>query len=506
MQNDWNRSMTNSSVSRTRYLLAGLAQAWKCRPFLVLSLLAALAVLSLFVEVETPDWARFNDEALSMLAGQGYRTMGQLETSLPPGYPLLIATMKLLGASDWNVVALQAVLFVAACNLIYFSMHGYSRQAAIIGMGALAIHPLAVRLTGYYLSETLGLFLCASLIFLYSRIERNRAKEATVLLFGAVAVFLPLTSPALIITSFLLFALATVKLLHRRAFLVAASGIAGALVIMTPWQLHCVRSTGNICPVLFSTTQVSRLLESQPSQAASDPFLLWFRTWSWGERDMPVLHKLDIKSAPARAFDSEAERTALIETASPIPRTVSPKQAVMLASIAEKRRAEDPLKQYVELPAERAYNLWFDMNQIGHAQMEYVGQVFPGSLLRDMSTIGLPRALLRCLKGVLSTLVYGLYIAYPLFALAMLYFGLRTRNVEVLLIVASVLAYTLITGYSALCESRRNVVFLPAILFLFSFLPARILTRWWPRRNERAAIESSGTSDTSERTHGLRPL
>lgn len=442
--------------------------SWLRRPYLWLSLLAAAAIAVAFVPVETPDWARFKDEALSIVAGQGYRTSGQLETALPPGYPLLIVLIKLLGAPDWSVPLAHLALFIASCNVVYFTLRPYSNKVAMIGMLSLTVQPLAVRLTGYYLSEMFGMFLCALLLFYLSHILRGAREFWKVFLLGMLSVFLPLTSPATIVMCFCLSAFTVLRLLRERSFGLAAVGVMGALVVMIPWQMHCLKASGSVCPLLLSSATSSRLISG-----GGDPFLMWYRSWSNGESDMPVLHSRNLGLAPARAFGSATERAAILNLGGSSTAGPSGSQLEALATLAERRRNDNPLSQFVILPLSRSLHLWFEMVQIGHAQHDYVGRISPVHFATDVQQLGLGRAGARWLKGVLSTVVYGLYVSLPVFALLMLVVILKRKNMFALLMLLSIAAYTLLTGLSAGTEARRNVVFFPAILFLLSLVSCR---------------------------------
>ena len=110
------------------------------------------------------------------------------------------------------------------------------------------------------------------------------------------------------------------------------------------------------------------------------------------------------------------------------------------------------------------------MPQMSHAQMEYVGRFSLSDLMYDYREGGLKKAILRTVKSIFSTLVYALYILYPVILIAATVFGVYRRDPVVLAISISILAYTFITGYTAFCESRRNVVFLPALIYAFGLV------------------------------------
>jgi hypothetical protein len=450
----------------------GVPVVWRIceeHPRLVCSLLALIVIGVAFVPVQTPDWSRFNDEAQSIASGNGFRTWGKVEASLPPGYPLLLALLKLLGVPDSTVPVVHLALFLAACHLVYLSLRPWSRHLALVGMAAFAIQPLAARMVGFYLSETWGMFLCALLFFLWSGAARGAREDWRILGLGALAVFLPLTSPATIVMCFCLGALALARLVAERALKLAAMLIAGALIVMVPWQAQCVRANGSVCPLLLTTWTPSKLFgASGPASVPEDGFYAWFRTWSQGEADMPTVYLANAGAAPARAFPSAAARAAILDLGKPGTGAPTDNQLRALDALAQSERQAHPLTQYGLLPLRRAYGLWFEMPQIGHAQQAYVGRLSPVDLIADRREVGTTRAALRWLKALGATLVYGAYVTLPLFALFALAKAVRARDSFTLLVLLSVAAYTFIAGYSAFCEARRNVVFFPAILFLLS--------------------------------------
>jgi hypothetical protein len=438
-------------------------------PRLVCSLLALMAIGVAFVPVQTPDWLRFNDEAQSIASGSGFRTWGKIEASLPPGYPLLLALLKFLGVPDAAVPAVHLALFLGACNLVYLSLRPWSHRLALVGMAAFAIQPLAVRMVGFYLSETWGVFLCALLFFLWSGAARGAREPWRFLSLGILTVFLPLTSPATIVMTFCVGVLALARLVSERAWRLTAILIAGVLIVMVPWQAQCVRANGSVCPLLLTAWTPSKLFgASGTASVPEDSFFAWFRTWSQGEADMPTVYQANAGAAPPRAFPSPAVRSAILALGKPGTGAPTDDQLRMLNSLAQSERQAHPFIQYGLLPLTRAYGLWFEMPQIGHAQQEYVGRLSPVDFIADWREGGATRAAMRWLKTLGATVVYGAYVTIPIFALFALAKAIRARDSFTLLLLLSIGVYTLIAGFSAFCEARRNVVFFPAILFLLS--------------------------------------
>jgi hypothetical protein len=337
---------------------------------------------------------------------------------------------------------------------------------AMIGGIALAIHPSAVRSVGYILSETFGLFLCSLLMFFISTIGRDNSRKSSLFCFGALAVFLPLTSPAIIVlcVGLFMYVLGTL-FLEKRVSSIALLFI-GSLTVMLPWQWHCVQAIGSICPTLLTSNPVGWTLNNGEGMG----YYQWFRTWSAGEMDMEAYFKKDPGKARSRDFSTDAELADTVRRS----REASNDSVAALDKFyhdrAARNREDNPIRQLIGLPLLRSFTLWFYMPQISHLQMEYVGRLSPADLMGDYHEYGAKRAALRLAKSFSSTAVFLLYVTYPILLIVALVIGVWQRNAMMLIICGSILIYTLISGVAAASESRRNVVFAPAILYLLALL------------------------------------
>ncbi len=435
------------------------------RLLIACNVIAALVIWIAYAAVSTPDTLRFFGQASSLVEGNGYKTVGVPETFLPPGYPVFIAIVKYFGGNEFTVRALQICLALMSCNLVFFAIRPYSRRAAIVATFAMAIHPQAARLVGYLLSETFGLFLCSVLVFTFSRIEQGYRGFINYLLFGVVLIALPRTSPATIVLSVAIGGYVLYKLLIKRLPMHAVVMVIGVSSLLIPWQVHCINSTGSVCSTLYSSNVIQRL-DNSPNV-----IYYWFRTWAHGERDLPVIWRSDVKAIPERAFRSEEEKIYILEAISEKNTQTNSTGHILLNESADKFVAQNRFLFYVGLPMIRSFNLWFDMMQIDHVQMEYVGRFFSKKIIEDYVEVGPIHTFQRILKSFASTFVYLIYISYPVFFLVITCYGLIKKEAIIILIGSSILAYTLISGFVAHGESRRNVVFLPAILYLLRFVP-----------------------------------
>ncbi len=432
---------------------------------LIGSTLAVLTMVLMFGPYVGGDWARFESQAISLLSAQGYVTGGIPETQLPPGYPVFIALVYTLGGNHQVVVGLQLIMLLVATNLVFLSLRQINLKIAFIGMLGVGLNPWLARVASSTMSETLGVFLCALLLWLFSTIYRGHRGTAALVSFGVVSIFLPLTSPATIILCLFLWLILGIKLLPEVRSLVLL--LTGTLIVFLPWEVHCTKASGNFCVALYS----------YQSDTINNDLFRWFRSWAKQESDIDsALHvyanRQNFTLTPDRAFDSEQQREQLTQAilGDKFERFATTLKFAEFARVADDRIRDSPLAYYLTLPLIRTATLWFDMDQLIHVQMEYVGRLSPGIFSRDRLELGGSRALKRVFKALASTAIYPLYICYPLLMLWVLYLAIKNRNHIPLLIVLSIVIYSAISGFYALGEARRNLVFIPAILFLLQWI------------------------------------
>ena len=421
---------------------------------LAICALALTGSLFIFwVYVETPDWFRFLDQAKPIAAGEGFRTGGRLETYLPPGYPVFVAALILLDL-DGHLPLAQIVMRFLTVVLVYGAVVRISRALALPLAMLLAVNPLASRLSGYLLSETLGAFLCATACFLLVDVLKRR-HWSTSLLLGAVGIALILTSPATIFLAFAILSIACFVAIQSRRFKAAAAIVLGAAIVMLPWQTHCYHATGSVCYLIYSTNPLRIAAEETDG---SNLVYQWLRTWSLGERHIHVLHRNNPGGAPDWAFARRADKELFPDKGERLPDGLSPEQRL---AISEDLVSKSGYLRLFAFTIVRSVSLWLDMPHIGHAQFDYV---FPFGLSKLASSDGLVHALMRVGKIAFSTLVYALYIPIPLIFFVVVWRSRLSRIWIVHGLFVATLLYTIITAYTAHNEARRNTVFLPAMV------------------------------------------
>jgi hypothetical protein len=316
------------------------------------------------------------------------------------------------------------------------------------------MNPLTARLSGFLLSETLGVFLCAIACFLLVDVLERRS-WLTSFLLGAVCVALLLTSPAVIFLAFAIFLIAFVAALLPSQLKVAVALVLGSVLVMLPWQTHCFRATGGICYRVYATDPL-RIAAAETDD--TNLVYQWLRTWSLGERHIHVLHRNNPGAAPDWAFSTPADRDLFPAPEERLRDGLSDEQSL---AISEDLASKSGQIRLYALTIARSASLWLDMQQNGHAQMDYV---FPFGFLRVLSVDDYRQRLMRFAKMGFSSLVYLLYISIPMLFLFVVWRSRLSPEWLVHAFFAAVVLYTLITAYTAHNESRRNVVFLPAMV------------------------------------------
>lgn len=430
----------------------------RVRPPLIISGFAGLTLLLFCSPARTPDSDRYTHQAWSIAAGQGFATTGHPETTLPPGFSVLLAGLFALGLPEESVRVVNVCLHMATVWLIWGALERRDRHAAALAAAAFAVFPWIARQPGYVLSETLTTFLCALLVNMVVR-QGAQPTPARVLAIGAVALAIPLTAQALVVLSIGLLVVVAWRVRRRPASVLAL--FVGALAVWVPWQAHCVRATGSVQPFLYS----------DKPELSDDGFFLWFRTWRLRESDMIAQwHPAEFSLLPRRAFQDDAQRAQLADVRANYP-FGDPVLHDAFHKAASARVRQAPFSFYVGLPVARATLLWFDMPDISHFRTSYVFRLTPTAFLDDWRTVGRHRAVLRLAKAFLSVLVWIFYAAYPLAFLWCAFRAVRSRDSVAIAIVLAVSVYTALSGWTAVGESRRNLPFFPALLTTLVYVP-----------------------------------
>jgi hypothetical protein len=239
----------------------------------------------------------------------------------------------------------------------------------------------------------------------------------------------------------------------------------GSLLLMIPWQVHCYRATGHIQPTVISGID-----------AWHGGFALWYRTWATKRADMLVFwESKPFRSLPDSLFSSKEQRdrlTALNEKTTERNQFMLNHQASdvdeAFREAAHRRITASPFRFYLGLPVVRALTLWL------HCEVwdEILQQLDRFSLTKPiLEGKSLPCAIARTTIGILGIIAINVV---PLVMLAVIAIGgvrsFRRREVFPIIVLLSILIYTVLSAVSGMGELRRDFAFYPAILFTFFYL------------------------------------
>jgi hypothetical protein len=448
------------------------------RPLVWCSLLA-IAVqycVSGFRPTEYGDSSRYIQQAEWLVAGEGY--LGKeiwtasgtgigSETKLPPGYPVFLAGVLCVTGSGERflpaVRALQILMSLGTCYLVYFAVRPRSERLALSAFVLLATSFSLVRMSQHVMSETLAVFLIGVLVWLISRVETRGGSSLLAISVGFSCVAALLTAPATIVLGFSVWCYALWRL--RKQWRNMASLTMGSLLLMVPWQLHCYRATGQFQPTVFGSMR-----------GWHSGFTLWYRTWAWKKSDLFVFWRPQpFRDLPSDVFASEEQRarlTALNERVmDPVGFRLNrrdPDVDQAFREAAEERIARAPWRFYVCLPLTRTATLWFHCEVWDEWCVPLLNRFsFTKPILEGDSVV---HVTIRTMVGVLCVAAINA-VQFALVAILVLVgvHSIRHCKPMPLLILFSVLVYTVVSAVSALGELRRDYPFYPAILFVLFY-------------------------------------
>ena len=397
----------------------------------------------------TGDSLRFLAQARHLAAGTASEIPGDPFSGVPPGYPLFIRAVGWIAPGLDGLLRAQLLLSVLTLLFVWLAARKWSREGALVALALLALNPWLARQQALVMSETLGAFLVAVTILLWPAPARNLGVLAAAAL-GALAVGASLATPA---AAFIAVpALVVLAWRSRRRPGVPVSMAAGLFLVLAPWQLYLLDTTGRMEPLLL-----------HPLGSMRTGLQAWLRTWSATPEDKWVWWSQDARrKVPERALGEGPGRAAILEALDEAPTgyaayVVGSTYDETFAAAARARKAAHPVLFWAGLPLARSVALWLDYR----------------------SMIGIPEYLRRA--GGLSRVAYGTahaaFWGVNLMTLGLVGWGamraLRSRDALLCAVVAGAMAYTVASGASSMGEFRRNLTLEPALAILVCALPFR---------------------------------
>ncbi len=347
---------------------------------------------------------RYTSQARNLRDGNGFvHDMGVPCTSLPPGYPVVLAGAMLITNSLVAIQWAQVGLFISASLLVFAGISRVSGRLGFLAAFLMVASPWASARATDFLSETFGLFLCSAIAFLLIRMlvsDIPRRIDAT--LIGIATLCVCLTTPYLTLIMLPLW-LATV-IQYRKNATIVLSLIVGALIPYVSWQAHCVWAIGR--PVVAMLTPLG-----------TPDATKWLRTWASSPREFEYglqvfawhTMKPDWELIPDHAFQTEAQKSEIkrIKMQSFESGDTTP-VAEVLSRVGRERRMQSSIGYYIIKPIERGIHSWCDFQPVRYhsaANDEHVARLRPQSFVNEVREFGFGRAGMRAIRGVLSLAV-----------------------------------------------------------------------------------------------------
>ena len=372
------------------------------RLFLVLKFPATSGDTSLYEELAA-NWLKHGSYAVSL---EGAITPVDVRM---PGYPALLRLIyALIGRSGESarlpVMLLQIAADLLCCvaiaaiasALVKLSLGPVpAKRASKLALFLAALCPFTADYNAVILTETLAtLFsaigfyvlirLSASCTELFRPLDRLKASWDKTpaywavlfgLCVGAATLFRP-ESPLLLVVAWLVLAAIFFK---QRKFLewmklALLSGLV-CFVVLLPWTFRNAATLREFQPLAPKDATL-------PSERPPTGFMAWERTWLYRTSDCYAVtwklneENINLDDIPARAFDSEAEKTqvaALIEGHNE-NNILSAEADSEFGAIAKRRTARHPLRTYLAVPFHRVLTIWFTPRI---ELLPFNGSVFP---------------------------------------------------------------------------------------------------------------------------------
>lgn len=416
--------------------------AWSRGPipfYLLLALTGIVRILAAHAGSSMGDYDRYWSQATSILTTGSYATHGVLEVSLAPGYPYFLAVVRSFQDSIGAVLAAQCVLAVLGAVALHAAISLLAGRAiASAALAVYALHPNLVIQTATVQSEPLTVCLVTALLWLCARMAVGRRGIVYWIACGAVVAALPLTAPA---QAFVASALAGWALAWGQGppWPKRLLGLAvGGMLLIVPWQLHCVRATGG---VIWTLLDLRGEVYSEKSCAG---YFEWVRTWYQTPSEfVRAIHRTnEIDRFPSRAFRSSAEKRELTSLGQSAQWWADlPAHACQVfAKVAQERRATPGAPPELAVLLVRAGMMWLDFD---------AGAVWQ---LADGVARGLLGHAATWLTWQMGVAMYWVTLAVLLTGLCRTAYGRHGLQVALLL---GIMGYTFASAIR-LPEQRRN--------------------------------------------------
>jgi hypothetical protein len=311
-----------------------------------------------------------------------------------PGYPAFLALLYLLTgkvgpAAHLCVMLAETLVDLLDCLAISTLAVALSaiggRQASskpvfLAGLWLAALCPFIGNYSATLLTETIAVFFTTVALFFLVIVASStdeslpsvaRQKWRWNLNYRAAAMLAGFTigvgtlfrpeTPLLLVAAWLAAAILCFPTRKFRIWLriVILSGIT-CLLPLLPWAL---RNAITLHELQFLSPKNSNL----PGELVPYGFMAWEKTWLYRVSDCyQVSWKLnddviDVNSIPARAFDSEEEKSRVAGILEQYNNdlTLTSEEDAVFAQLAKERNARNPLRTHLLIPAKRAVTLWF---------------------------------------------------------------------------------------------------------------------------------------------------
>jgi hypothetical protein len=311
-----------------------------------------------------------------------------------PGYPAFLAFIYVLTGKTGpaahifamlaqivvDLLGCVAIATLAVALLTIVDRGADSKRVFLAGLWLCALCPFVGNYAATLLTETIAVLLTSvALFFLVILASSDGESTATIakdkwnwnLNYRAAAMLAGFTTgvgtlfrpetPLLLVAAWGAAAIAFLPAGKFRYWLriVILSGVTCVLPLL-PWAL---RNAITLHELQFLAPKNSNL----PSELVPFGFMAWEKTWLFRVRDCyQVSWKLnddviDIDTIPARAFDSEEEKSRVADILERYNNdlTLTAEEDAAFGQIARERNARHPLRTHLLIPAARTLTLWF---------------------------------------------------------------------------------------------------------------------------------------------------